>query len=129
MDKKIRVLIVIAVFVIAFVSALVIFNIFGNAERNRFVGTWKTSRYAGERTYIFRSDGTCKIDYSLGHMSGRYSVIGTGDTNVVHIISDDGKTGEEYFYEFSENDTKLRLYQITQGPYGPTTSGIRLIKQ
>ena len=127
MDKKIRTLIVILVLIIGFIVGIFLFNIFGNAERNRFVGTWK--KESGIGTYIFRSDGSCDIPWGLGHKSGRYSIIETKGNNLVNIVTDDGSYGDQFFYKFSENDTRLRFYWLTYEPYGSSTSGFTLIKQ
>lgn len=91
-------------------------------EEHKFVGTWVTDDETAQKdigkTLVFTSDGTVRLDINI---TGTFEVT-PGNYLIINISTDGAQTQNIFDYEFSNNQTTLRLlYKNTGNIYTYTS--------
>ena len=91
-------------------------------EEHKFVGTWVTDDETAQKdigeTLVFSSDGTVRLDVNV---TGTFEV-DPGNYLIINISTDGVQTQNVFDYEFSNNQTMLRLlYKNTGNIYTYTS--------
>jgi hypothetical protein len=86
-----------------------------NPEEHKFVGTWvtddKTAQQDMGKTLVFSSDGTVMLKINV---TGTFEV-DPGNYLIINISTDGAQIQNVFDYEFSNNQTTLRLLSQNTG--------------